>query len=597
GPAKPPANPNMQSLFMWSKGDVEEGLAQSDRVFEHTFFAERTHQGYIEPRACALHIEPDGTVRIWSSCKVPYRLRDLIAELFDLPEDTVVVEPSTIGGDFGAKGEVGPEPVAYALARATGRPIKVIRSYTEELEAGNPRHPAVMRLRTGVMNDGTLVARDVQITMNGGAYAALKYNPDLILPSVNRCFGPYRIPSAQVECRWAYTNNVPGGIARAPGQPQVVFAGESQIDLIAQELGIDPLEFRLRNAVQDGEELPTGNKPKGFMAQPTLQLARQASGWDEPLPPWRGRGAAISERNVGAGQSGLTVTLHDDGQVTALSAVPDIGCGTFTVLQQVLSERLHLPLDMVSVVAGSTAEALKDTGTGGSKTTYSVIVAASQAAGEINPRLQDIAAQRLECAIDDLEAVETAYRVKGAPQSAIPTVELVMEAARQEGGDCETESPGPGHGERAPQMCCVACVAEVEVDPETGHVKPVKITMATDAGQAINPRLLQGQVEGAMLQGLGIALMEELPSPDGRVAALHLGDYKLPVIGDLPELISVFVEDAPGPEPYGAKAVGELGVVPVAAAVANAVAAAAKVRVTSLPVTAEKVLQGLGDRV
>jgi CO/xanthine dehydrogenase Mo-binding subunit len=589
---EPPSKPNIQADFHYSRGDVDQGFAEAHHIFEHTFYAARTHQGYIEPRACSLRIEASGTVRIWSSCKVPFRLRELMSELFELPVDQVVVEPSFIGGDFGAKGEVGPEPIAYLLARQTGRPIKVVRSYTEELEAGNPRHPAVMRMRMGVRRDGTITAREAIVTLDGGAYAGMKYNPQLILPSVNRIFGPYRVPNVRLEARWAYTNNVPGGIARAPGQPQVVFAGESHMDMVATELGLDPMDFRLRNVVNDGEELPTGNSPKGFMAKPTLELARRASGWDQPLGPNRGRGVAMSERNIGSGASGLTVTLMADGHVEAVSGVPDIGCGAFTVLRQVLSEQLHLPIDMVHVRTGSTAEALKDAGTGGSKTTYSVTVAAVQVARAINAKLADIAADKLECAVEDLEPSGHSWGVKGSPGREVPTYELVMEAAQEEGG-CEMESPGPGHGERAPNMCCIACVAEVEVDPETGAVQPVKVTMATDGGTAINPRLMQGQIEGAMMQGLGMALMEELPAEEGRIAALHLGEYKLPVICDMPELVSVFVEGAPGPEPYKAKAVGELGVIPVAAAVANAVAAACNVRVTDLPVTAEKVKKAL----
>ena len=590
------AEPNLQSAARFGRGDVEQGFADSDRVFDHTFIAERVHQGYIEPRACAVQIDAAGTVHVWSSCKVPYRLRGLIAELFGLGRDQVVVERRAIGGDFGAKGEVGPEPIAYALAKATGRPVKIVRTYVEELQAGAPRHKAVIRVRTGVKNDGTILAREMQITMDGGAYGGLKYNPQLILPSVNRGLGPYKMAHSRIEARWAYTNNVPGGIARAPGQPQVVFAGESQMEIIARELGLDPIDFRLLNVVGDGDEWPVGSGRQGVMARRSLELARQASGWDTSPGPWRGRGVAISERGIGSGQSGLIVTLHTDGHVSALSGVPDIGCGAFTVLRQVLAEQLHLPLEMVSVFGGSTAEALPDSGTGGSKGTYSVSFAAFQAVPEINARLTELAAKRLECAADDLEPSANAYHVKGSPDRQVLTAELVGEAAEEAGGTLEARSAGPGHDDRAQQMCSVVCVAEVEVDPDTGHVRPVKITMVNDVGFAINPRLMEGQIEGAAIQGLGIALMEDLSAQEGRIGALHLGDYKLPVISDLPELVSVLVEGAPGPGPYAAKAVGELGVIPVAAAVANAVAEASGVRVSHLPVTAEKVRAGLASQ-
>ncbi|HEX6511843.1 MAG TPA: molybdopterin cofactor-binding domain-containing protein, partial [Chloroflexota bacterium] len=589
-----PDEPNLQSFASFGRGDVKQGFAESDQLFDHTFVAERVHQGYLEPRACAVEIDGD-TVRVWSSTKVPYRLRGLMAELFGLPRDKVVVERRSIGGDFGAKGEVGPEPIAYALARVAGRPVKIVRTFLEELQAGAPRHKAIIRVRTGVKNDGTIVAREMRITMDGGAYGGLKYNPQLILPSVNRGLGPYKMAHSRIEARWAYTNNVPGGIARAPGQPQVVFAGESQMDVIALALGMDPIDFRLKNIVGDGDEWPVGSGRQGVMARQTLELARRASAWDEPLPAGRGRGVAITERGIGSGASGLMVTLHGDGHISALSGMPDIGCGAFTVLRQVLSDQLHVPLEAIRIFGGSTAEALMDSGTGGSKGTYSISFAAFQVVPELNERLQELAAQRLECAVDDLQAGDDAYHVKGSPDRRAPTVELVAAAAEQAGGRLEARSAGPGHDDRAPQMCSVVCVAEVEVDPETGQVRPIKIIMANDVGRPINPRLMAGQVEGATIQGLGIALMEDLSDQEGRIGALHLGDYKLPVICDLPELVNVLVEGAPGPGPYEAKAVGELGVIPVAAAVANAVAWASGVRVTSLPVTAEKVRAGLQE--
>lgn len=587
-----PDEPNLQSHATFGRGDIDRGFAESDRVFDHTFVTERVHQGYIEPRACTIRIDVDGTTHLWSSCKVPYRLRRLMADLFEVPVEKMVVERASIGGDFGAKGEVGPEPIAYALARATDRPVKIVQTYIEELQAGAPRHKAIIRVRTGVNNDGTIVAREMQVTMDGGAYGGLKYNPQLILPSVNRGLGPYRIGHTRIEVRWAYTNNVPGGIARAPGQPQVVFAGESQMDIIAAELGVDPIDFRLRNLVGDGDEWPVGSGRQGVMARQTLELARRASGWDELLPAGRGRGLAISERGIGSGASGLIVSLHTDGHVSAVSGVPDIGVGAFTVLRQVLADQLHVPLEAVSVYGGNTSEALTDSGTGGSKGTYSVSFAVFQAVPELNRRLTELAAGRLECAVDDLEAGADAYYVKGSPDRHVPTVELVAEAAERAGGTFDSRSGGPGHDDRAPQMCSVVCVAEVEVDRESGQVRPVKITMAHDVGRPINPRLMQGQIEGATMQGLGIALMEDLSAQDGRIGALHLGDYKLPVTADVPELVSVLVEDAPGPGPYAAKAVGELGIIPVAAAVANAVANASGVRVHSLPITAEKVRHG-----
>ncbi|MBV8084934.1 MAG: xanthine dehydrogenase family protein molybdopterin-binding subunit, partial [Chloroflexi bacterium] len=392
GPEERPENPNQQSGYRFDKGDLDAGFAEADQVFDHSFFVARTHQGYLEPKATSLKIEPDGTVRLWTSCKMPYKLRRQLADLFGLDRDKVVIEPSSIGGDFGAKGDVGPEPLAYVLAKATGRPVKIVRSYVEEMIAGNPRHPAVIRVRTGVRKDGTIVAREMQITLDGGAYAGYKYNGALILPSVNRGLGPYNIPNTRLEARWAYTNNVPGGIARAPGQPQVVFAGESDIEMVARKIGMDPMEFRLKNAIHDGDVWPHGAKARFVAAQETLELARKASGWDQPLPPNRGRGMAISERGIGAGASGLVVTFRQDGTVHALSGMPDIGTGAYTMMWQALSDQLHVPLESIELVNGNTSEALPDSGTGGSKGTYSAIFSVWRATEPLSEKLRDLAA-------------------------------------------------------------------------------------------------------------------------------------------------------------------------------------------------------------
>jgi CO/xanthine dehydrogenase Mo-binding subunit len=593
GPA-PLDMPNLQSRIGFDKGDIDRGFAESDRVFEHTFSVARTHQGYLEPRACVVRIEDDGTVRVWSTTKRPHGVRTLLAGLFNLDPERVVLEFCTLGGDFGAKGEVGLEPIVFALARATGRPVRLVTTFADEWQAGSPRHGAVIRVRTGVKQDGTLWARQMDITMDGGAYAAFKTAPQMALPSVMRGLGPYRIPHTRLECRWAYTNNVPCGIARAPGQPQVVFAGECDTDMVAEALGLDPIEFRLRNLVDAGEAWPNDTRFERVMSRATLELVRRASDWNAPLAPRRGRGVAISERGIGSAPTGLTVELQQDGRILVRCGLPDIGVGAFTVLRQVLADQLHVPLATIQVAGGDTRSTVPSAGTGGSNSTYSITVAAVQVAAVLNRAVARAAADRLECATTDLEVMGGYYQVKGSPGTRIPTLELVCAAAETHGGTLRAESEGPGRGQGPPDLCSVACVAEVEVDPETGQVTPIRITLAIDAGTPINPRLFRGQVDGAVIQGLGMALMEDLSAEEGRIAAVHLGDYKLPTIADIPLLTSVLVEGAGGPEPYGAKAVGELGVIPVGAAFANAVARAA-VRVTALPITAEQVHAALKE--
>lgn len=590
-----PPKPNLQGFTRIAKGELEQGFAEAELIFEHTFRTSSMHQGYIEPRACAVSAEADGTVRVWSSCQAPYGLRNLLAKLLELSPDQVVVESTPVGGSFGAKGSVGLEPALHALSKATGRPVKYVPTSAEELTSAGPRHASITRVKTGINRDGTLVARSAHITMDGGAYGAYKPTPQVILPSVSRALGPYRIPHTEIVAEFVYTNNTPGGVARAPAQPQVVFAGESQMDLIADALGIDPLELRLKNAVQTDDVWPHNGKFEGVMTRETLERLREASGWDTPLGPNQGRGMAMSERGIGSGESGLVVTLHEDGTATALSGIVDCGTGALTIMRQILAEELHLPLEAVTVTGGNTSEAPPDAGMGGSKHTYSLTVASVEASAKIVKELEPLAAERLECAVEDLELVGQSFQVRGHPGLSVPVQEIAADAATQAGGTLVATSGGPTRDQRAPQSCIVAYAVEVEVDPETGRVTPLKVTAVHDVGTAINPSLLQAQIDGATLQGVGQALMEDLARQDGRPQASHLGDYKLPVAADLPELVSVFVEGASGPGPYEAKAVAELSNVPIPAAFANAVAAACGARITKLPISAESVLAALRE--
>ncbi|HEX8969866.1 MAG TPA: xanthine dehydrogenase family protein molybdopterin-binding subunit [Chloroflexota bacterium] len=593
-PDLPPIH-NLQGFNLIEKGNVEQGFAEAELIFEHTFGTPAAHQGYIEPHGCVVHVDEDDVVRVWSSCQAPFGLRDALVRMLGLPAERVVVETTVVGGSFGAKGSVGPESLAYFLAKASQRPIKYVPSYLEELIAGNPRHPSRITLKTGVTRDGQLVARSARIVMDGGAYAAYKPTANLVLPSTARALGPYRIPHTRIESLFVYTNNTPGGVARAPAQPQVVFAGESQIDLIADEMGLDPLEFRLRNIIQEGDLWPHNARFEGVMARQALELLRDASGWsaETPLAPFRGRGMAMSERPINAGACGLTVSLHEDGTATALTGIADCGTGAHTIMRQILAEELHLPPEAVEIQIGNTDEALFDAGMGGSKHTFSITVAAVESSAKLMTQLRETAAQRLECSTEDLELVGEVFQVRGHPSLSVGVQQVAAEAAAEAGGVLVAESNGPGRSDRAPQSCIVAYAVEVAVDPDTGQVTPIKLTAVHDVGRAINPALLQAQIDGATIQGLGQALMEDLPRQDGRPLATNLAEYKLPNIADIPELVSVFVEDAPGPGPYAAKAVGELSNVTLPAAVANAVARACGARVTQLPVSAERVLAAL----
>ena len=570
-------HPNVQSVLRYRLGDVEAGLREADRIFEHTFRTQLQHHGYIEPHAGVVAIDESGRVQVWASNKMPFRLKELLSHALQLPKEKIRVNLTPIGGDFGGKGSLMDLPLSYHLARVTGRPVKMVMRYTEELMAGNPRHPAVITLRTGVDRDGRIVARSVRAIYNGGAYAAFKPTPSVNLYGASTGAGVYRIPHLLIESFCVYTNNIPCGHVRSPGEPQMVFAEESHMDMIARELGLDPAELRRRNLLRDGDLLPDGHPVEQARATETLEAALGASDWEKPKPgPWIGRGVAMSHRHIGAGFTNARVRLERDGKVTLVIGLPDTGTGAHLVLRQVVAEVLGLSIGDVSVEVATTDAFTNDSGVGGSRVTHTGGRAAYHAAEALKEQIAADAAKR------------------GVPTTSLAAI---AEAAAREGRTIEASH---FYEAKAGAVTCFAAqVAEVAVDPQTGQVTVRRFTTAHDVGTIINPIGHQGQIEGGLIQGLGFALMEELRTEDGRISTLSLGDFKLPTVQDIPPLTTVLLEDPVGPGPFRAKAIGEGSISPVAPAIANAVADACGVRIMDLPITAEKVyfaLRALGAK-
>ncbi len=597
-PEPRPANLHAHTRF--DKGDIDAAFAESDLIFEDTFRVAPIYQGYLEPRACVVSIDGNGTVNVWVSNKSPFPTRSQLAQMTGVEESSIVVHPVAIGGEFGGKGQDVDEVMAYWLAKHSARPVKLVRLQVDEFQGANFRHGAVITVRTGVKRDGRLWARHVRCLYDSGAYASYRQGPDLALIGPTRAAGSYRIPHARTECLIVYTNNTPGGIMRAPGQPQANFAAESQIDIIARELGMDPLEFRLLNALEPGDELPMGPQGRAFgggvplkasACKETLELVRRSLGWGQPLPPGRGRGLAIGDRGMAAGECGVVVSVDADGQVKALLGVFDVGTGTHTIVRQVVADQLGLEPEQVQVVIGDTSTAPRDAGVGGSKHTYTAGTASLLACEELRQRLAQRVAARFECALEDVEYADGGFNIRGHPESRVELLEAAREAAAEEGGVIQTRGQGPT--ERPPLISFVAAGAEVEVDRETGQVTVHRLVGVLDVGQPMNPVLLEGQIRGGLIQGFGHGVIEEVQRSEGRLATLSLADYKLPNIADVPPLETPRPDTRGGLMPYGAKGVGELGVVPVAAALANAVAAACGARVFESPVTAERVLAAL----
>jgi putative selenate reductase molybdopterin-binding subunit len=561
-------HPNVQSVLRFKLGDVEAGFREADRIFEHTFRTQLAHQGYLEPHAGVVAIDEDGRVQVWASNKMPYRLKELMSHALRLPQEQIRVNLTPIGGDFGGKGSLMDLPLAYHLARVTGRPVKMVMRYAEELMAGNPRHPSLITLRTGVTREGRIVARQAKALFNSGAYAAFKPAPTVHLGGASMGAGVYRIPNLLIESYCVYTHNIPCGHARSPGEPQMVFAGESHMDMIASELRLDSGEFRRRNLLRDGDHLANGHHLEHVRARETLEAALEASDWSAPKPgPWIGRGVAMTHRHIGVGFTNARVRLEKTGKVTLLIGLPDTGTGAHLVLRQIVAEVLGLAIDEVQVELATTDVFETDSGVGGSRVTHTGGRAAYHAA----EKLKQMIAQE-------------------AAQLAVPGASLatIAQAAAREGRTLEASYFYDAKSHAA-VTSFTAQVAEVAVDPATGQVTVRHFTTAHDVGTVINPIGHQGQIEGGLIQGLGYALMEELPTEDGRISTLNLGDCKLPTIADIPPLKTVLLEDAVGPGPFRAKAIGEGSISAVAPAIANAVADACGVRIMNLPITAEKV--------
>ncbi|MBM2812346.1 MAG: hypothetical protein HW416_3105, partial [Chloroflexi bacterium] len=447
--------------------------------------------------------------------------------------------------------------------------------------------PVLVTLKSGVKRDGSIVARESRVIFNSGAYGSFKPVPDGVLNGSDHTGGPYDIPNLRMEAFSVYTNNPPCGYMRGPGHPQVAFSVEAHMDLLARELGMDALEFRRKNVVRQDAEGEA-------MAPKTLDTAAQAIGWGTPkvtsAPSKRvGRGLAMATRHTGIGEGTSDVTLNPDGTVTVLSGLPDNGTGSLTVVVQVVAQEMGVPVERVRLVRADTDQLPTDSGSGASRVTNVAGHAAIAACSQLKEQLAPRAAAML--GVDSVKWDGIGWAAEGARRVALE--DLAVEMVKPGDPDAHVQvilaqkaSPDKGY--------CTQAV-EVEVDVETGEVRVRKIVTVQDTGTIINPLGHQSQIDGGVSQGFGLALTEELLLEDGRVTNAHLSDYKIPSIADMPELETIHLYSE-GPGPYNARAIGEMPYVPIAGAITNAVADAIGTPIMEIPITAERVLQGLEGR-
>ncbi|MBI4528726.1 MAG: xanthine dehydrogenase family protein molybdopterin-binding subunit [Deltaproteobacteria bacterium] len=595
---KPVPGTNVVHRAVHERGDVKAGFQLSDYVFEDNFRASQIHHCYMEPHAVVAESRI-GSVTVWSCTQEVFPVRTLLAELFGLPESKVRVICTKVGGGFGGKIQARLEPYAVALSLKTGKPVKMVMTRSEEFTSAAGSTPPLVRVRTGVMKDGTLVAREVDYVWNTGAYAEG-------LAPCNRAIkdgtGPYRVPHVRVTSTLVYTNKVRGTQLRGLGVPEGIFAIESQMDMIAKRLGIDPLELRMKNLLDEGDTNSMGDVVYSIGLKECLRRAAEAIGWGEPKQENIGRGLAVVAKSptTQASISGAYVQLNEDGSAQVLVGASEIGQGAVVVLSQIAAEELGLPIDAVGITVADTAVTPYDRGTYSSRVTLYAGNAVKNAAADARKQLLEVASKMTEIPESELKVENQRIVARNQPGLSLTFREVVQSAHIREkpilgrgwaGGkgdypigtrlQAKALVPGWKYGAQA---------VEVEVDKETGMVRVRKIVSAHDMGTALNPLLVKGQIVGAAVMGLGYALHERLIFDEGRVTNPSFMDYKIPSSPEIPEVVPIFVE-VPLPEgPFGAKGVGELSIVGIAPAVGNAIYDAIKVRMKELPMNAERVL-------
>src|SRR5680860_182479 len=594
-------------------GNVEEGFAQADHVFEDSFYSQAVNHAPMEPHAAvATYDAQDGNLTVWSATQIPYFLKRNLATTLDIPESKVRVIKPKVGGGFGQKIDMfAKDFCAGWFARQLGLPVKFVYDRDEVFQSTRQRHPMYLTVKTGVNEDGEIVAQEIKAHADGGAYNSTA--PLMITLSCFFIMIPYRIQNLSYEGYHVYTNKPVGGAMRGHGIPQARFAIERQLDLIAERIGMDPVDIRVRNAIKEGEEHPAGFIINTCGFGDSVVEAAKAIGWEEKrgkLPVGRGVGLAGASfpsgvANMAHLSSGAVVQLSREGRVNVLSGAADIGQGAETVICQIVAEQLGVPMEDVKITAADTGTCPLDAGTFGSGVTVRAGNAALAAANDVREQLFPVVAEYLGCEVDDVEAANRKFWVKDDAERSVSLKEILKE---YQYSDRAVPIVGRGswappveqptslltkNGNFSPNYSFMTQAAEVEVDLETGKVKLVKMVTAHDCGQPINPMLVEGQLEGSVVGGMGQALYEDSTCIDGQQYNPSFLDYGFPTMMEMPEIGAVHIDTDDPLGPFGAKEAGEGTQLAPAPAIVNAIADAIGVEFDRIPVTPDVVLEAL----
>jgi len=586
---RPDKPSNIVSRMQLKRGDLVEGFAAADVIIEGRYTTPAVHQGYIEPHACVASWGADGQCQVWASSQGQFMIRTYCARILGIEASDIRVTPAEIGGGFGGKTTVYLEPVALALSRQAGAPVKMVMTRDEVFRATGPTSGAVVEVKLGARSDGTIVAADVVLKYQAGAFPGSPVGAGAMT-----ALACYDVPNFLIT-GYDVVNNTPKVAAyRAPGAPISAFGVESAVDELAHKLGLDPIAIRMKNAVRDGVQAAYGPTFRNIGYVETLQAIADHPHYRAPLGPNQGRGLAVGFWfNIG-GESTAAVNIVDDGSAVVISGNPDIG-GSRVSMAMMAAEVLGLPVERVRPIVADTASIGFSMLTGGSRTTFATGMAVTQAAQKVVEDLKRRAAEIWDVGIDQVEWVSgSAVCLDAARNKPDLTLAAIAAQSGKTGGPIgatvalNAQGAGPGFGVH---LC------DVEVDPETGHVTILRYTAAQDVGRAIHPAYVEGQVQGGVAQGVGWALNEEYVfDADGRMENAGFLDYRVPVASDLPMIDAILVE-VPNPRhPFGAKGVGEVPIVPPLGAVANAVSAAIGVRMHDLPLSPPRVRAAIDAR-
>jgi xanthine dehydrogenase molybdenum-binding subunit len=616
GRVPPIDNPNLASYTQFQEGDVASAWAECDVIVEDTYETPAQQHMYLEPcSTLAIFDRANDQLTLWTATQGVFIVQYAIAKWLGMPMSKVRVIAPYIGGAFGGKGGLTNQPIAAALAVAAGAPVKLTYSREDDMMMMKSRHPSRIYMRTGAKKDGTLVAREVRIYLNTGAYADEGPFVNAIAAGFSR--GPYRLPNIKTESWCVYTNRLKAGGMRGFGVPQANYASELQIDALAGKLGIDPVEMRTKNALVTGDKFLGGQNVDHGTLNGCLEAVRHASNWEtrrseRAVQPGklRGLGVASAAHVCAMNGAGATAKLNEDGTFTVNTGAVDVGQGSDTVLSQLAAGVLGISLDQIKYAAPDTDFSPYNHQTGGSRTTYTVGVAVERASENARDQIFEHASEMWECSADDLELRPGGLvGLKGDPTKQLAFTTIAKRALFTTGGPImgianwvyEAEKFDPkrtltaGFTPNAVGVFCFAAlIVEVEVDEASGKVEIVEAWAAHDVGRAINPGAVEGQIQGGLVQGFGLALVEELLWDEGRLVNPSMMDYKVPGAIDVPYAIHAIILESPEKTgPFGARGIGEIPVNLAAPAICNAIEHATGAKLTTIPATGERVLRAM----